>query len=222
MDVDTPILSNLHIKHCFQVIRHGNENNGNLCFIYIKWTYSFSWNCWWSQWKHRCNMVKEVQQNSLLNKMSDAVWKSLRDLIKADGQCHNATLLIYSECITPSIPCLPLFFISTPYDTCLALESFVCAWSEVWVRGTSFFINSRLCLGKIIFVCTPHYYICPVVFQLHVYEFGYIRMGTWSCTMWTADSDYWLSVPSQLIPCLSVWSEGLLCCSTLSFILSFG
>lgn len=53
--------------------------------------------------------------------------------------------------------------------------------------------------------------------------------GTWWHTLWAADSDYWLPVPSQLIPCLSVlqsvclsvWSGGLPC-FTLSLILIFG
>lgn len=34
--------------------------------------------------------------------------------------------------------------------------------------------------------------------------------GTWPCTLWAADSDYWLPVPSQLIPCLSVYLPVLL------------
>lgn len=55
--------------------------------------------------------------------------------------------------------------------------------------------------------------------------FAWLCSNTWSGTMWTADSDYWLLVVSQLIPCLSVcfsaWSEGLPC-FTLSLILNFG
>ena len=86
------------------------------------------------------------------------------------------------------------------HNTDLWLKLCICTEVKMYIH--TFHQILKVCTWshhEIVFVCMSLISWC-----LSSDAFAQQCWGTWWHTLWAADSDYWLPVPSQLIPCLSV------------------